>query len=634
MSARRTWCCRDCPALFGLPGPGEYYTCLDNYLTRVPRLVQPDDWNGTDKINPDWFVEVPNVTEDGEEYRCVSCAGSMYGSLIGGSPDGVVWFQLNFVSVSNPQHSKPRAGLAVVRVTNSMKGDPCGAVMALEDVWLVKNDQGDPEYWDAPEKLAGFVSVGLQPRKTLAGYNHFGWEHRRHPDLFTNTLVYWERNQAIASKVEWANPETNITESYSPITFASHWFPLALFVKDHLFETWGNGTWKNCQKNWSISRAVLPGLAWSQANPQANGFDDLQSDEGPFINFSRSTQDAVHSDLRYLRVYVQHWEGLVHAVPDFLTDKPYELLDDNLEDFTYADHMYVGMGHFAYYGPSVGTVESTLIKESNSSVSWIEDYPGYVPNNFWTHPHGQAGYNITYTGNIDPATDLASRYDSDYIASGDTAFESDQVIAGNLIVPFRVNMGDRKPTAASDDAGCHFLFGIKVRKNSAPSLTRNTSDGGLRPGMVDTYGRQGGSESEPAYYTWPDGALATNLVSLGAIRKEEDAARAQIMCDTGFRHAPGYDEEDHPGDIVLILENYPIKNPNNESEVWEHWWWSNRVLPSRNANYGPLFAPPPRGVYFVAGERFTANSLETDASLDRGHGFHSELDYEFRLTAP
>lgn len=183
-------------------------------------------------------VELPNITKNGTEYRCVYVSGSQPGVGAGlddmPDSDGYMWFLTNWVPVASPNDA-PVAGLARVKLQNisvaALLADPENHQFTLTHSWLINDKDGNPEKWDSAEKLCHYHQHDdVARRKTCTGPCHYVWFEQMQPTQSQFRLTYWEVGVADPVVVEVDSPEIpTAAHSWMAVNFDKYHFPAALF---------------------------------------------------------------------------------------------------------------------------------------------------------------------------------------------------------------------------------------------------------------------------------------------------------------------------------------------------------------------------------------------------------------------
>jgi hypothetical protein len=210
------------------------------YLTAYPATGWQRSWFSSPigdgpTVTPDFAVAganvaAPDIVDGATTYRCVGVSGSQYGdaSRVPPGSESCVWYQLNYRPVGDTG-SQPVAALARVAVRDdaisSQIGSPLNRKFELTHCWLLKDENGDPWYFDAEEKLCHYHGTSL---KTLTGPGHFAYQYlRQSGDV--NRLRYWTPGVAEAVVTEWDNPNVVINASgWQALFFDATAFPVAL----------------------------------------------------------------------------------------------------------------------------------------------------------------------------------------------------------------------------------------------------------------------------------------------------------------------------------------------------------------------------------------------------------------------
>jgi hypothetical protein len=283
------------------------------WLTRLPEFTRKSEWVEWDgdrwRLNVRHVtnsVELPNLTDGGVEYTCVSVAGSQYGDGTWKKErgDGVVWFQTNWVPVDDPETLTPRAGLAIVKVYDEaqQETDPDNSEFTLVSSWLLASDYR----WDNRRKLAYHYENSTTAYKTVCGPEQFGIVKRVRGG--NCELTYWDGGDPVAKVRIWSNPETTETTGdwpsiWLPVFFSRHTFPMALFQQNKVTYHTGGGI-ATYDTRWRMGRANLSTMQVVD-ELEANA-SDYKVGASP-VNCQRNN-DAVSIDLNDCRTFTVDWE--------------------------------------------------------------------------------------------------------------------------------------------------------------------------------------------------------------------------------------------------------------------------------------------------------------------------------------
>lgn len=324
--------CMGCPKPASFNGGfwGVVPGACEAWATRLPDVYTDDDWiepfrdpistaPGRTRLRCNVYhstdsVRLPDIIEGGRRWRTIGCAASAYANGSGMKPlkPSVVWFQLHFAPVDDLGTLTPRAGFAVVKVTDTsaaaQETDGENHEATLLAHWMLNED----DHWDSASKLAHYISAPAETQnRTVVGPEYFCFESRTRAPGANNTITYWGYDQVEPTVKTWVNPEVTTAEitDWPVAIFCKQSFPMGIANNVTIESTWGDGSIQSARRLARLGNINLATMKLVTSDIETNFGEGLvPGNLGPIgllgsTSFSRTSVDAPAGTLRMLDTY-------------------------------------------------------------------------------------------------------------------------------------------------------------------------------------------------------------------------------------------------------------------------------------------------------------------------------------------